>query len=114
MCSQGFLPGFLEGNQPIFERGKESLSQRGICLGFISEHQIEWRCSSGVMWGRVVLKLCSGKEVKPRFRTVGTKYAEVCFYFLVGTFSLSIGLWVVGGGEFDVILKESCQFTGKG
>ena len=59
------------------------------------------------MWGRVVLKFGSGEEVKPGFGVVGTKDAEVCFYFLIGAFRLSISLGVVGSGESDVILEES-------
>ena len=60
------------------------------------------------MEGGVMLELGSREEIKPTFVVVGTKDSKVCFDFLIGTFSLSIGLGVVGSGEFHVILEESC------
>ena len=59
------------------------------------------------MWGGVVLKFGSREELKPGSRVVGAKDAEISFYFLVGAFGLSIGLRVIRGGEFDIVLEES-------
>ena len=58
------------------------------------------------MWGRVVLKFGSRKEVQPGFGVVGAKDAEVRFYLLISAFSLSVSLRVIGGGEFDIVLEE--------
>ena len=50
-------------------------------------------------------------------RVVGTEDVEIGFEFLIGLFSLSVGLRVVGGGEFDVIFqvmgKLSCEYRGE-
>ena len=60
------------------------------------------------------MKLSSGKEVCPFLRVVGTEDAKICFNFLIGSFSLSVSLWVICSGEFNIIVKESCQFSGEG
>ena len=60
------------------------------------------------MWDRVIMKLSSGKEVCPFLRVVGVEDAKICFNLLIGFFHLSICLWVVCGGEFDIIVKELC------
>ena len=61
-----------------------------------------------------MVKLSSGKKVRPFLRVVGTEDAEVCFNLLIGSFYLSICLRVIRGGEFDIVVEESCQFSGKG
>ena len=61
-----------------------------------------------------MVKLSSGEKVRPFPRVVGTEDAEVCFNFLIGSFCLSIHLRVIRSGEFDIIVEESCQFSGKG
>ena len=66
------------------------------------------------MWGRVVLKFGSRKEIKPGFRVVGAEDAKICFYLLIGAFRLSICLGVIGSGEFDIVLEESGQLSSKG
>ena len=43
-------------------------------------------------------------------RVVGAEDAEIGFKFLIGLFSLSVGLRVVGGEEFDVIFQETGEF----
>ena len=49
----------------------------------------------------------------PGLRVVSTEDVEIGFEFLIGSFGLSIGLRVVGSGEFDVIFQEmgklSCE-----
>ena len=59
------------------------------------------------MRGGVVLKFGCREEIKPGSRVVGAKDTEICFDFLVGTFGLSVGLRVICGGEFDIVLEES-------
>ena len=44
-------------------------------------------------------------------RVVGTEDAEIGFEFLIGSFGLSIGLRMVGGGEFDIIFQEMGEFS---
>ena len=54
-----------------------------------------------------MMKLSGGKEVCPFPWVVGIEDAEICFNFLIGLFHLSICLWVICGGEFDIIVEES-------
>ena len=61
-----------------------------------------------------MMKLSSGKEVCPFPRIVGTEDAKICFNLLIGSLSLSICLRVICGGKFDIIVEESCKFSGKG
>ena len=44
---------------------------------------------------------------------VGTENVKICFNFLIGSFCLSVCLRVIHGGEFDIVVEESCQFSGK-
>ena len=53
------------------------------------------------------MKLSSGKEVRPFPRVIGTEDAKVSLNFLISSFRLSIGLRVISGGEFDVVLEEA-------
>ena len=41
-------------------------------------------------------------------RVIGAEYAEIGFEFLISSFSLSVGLRVVGGGESYVVVEETC------
>ena len=59
------------------------------------------------MWNGVMMKLSGGKEVHPFLRVVGTEDAKICFNLLIGSFCLSICLWVICSGEFDIIVEES-------
>ena len=49
-----------------------------------------------------------GKELHPFSRVVGAEDAEIGLEFLIGSFSLSIGLRMVGRGESYVIVEEAC------
>ena len=53
------------------------------------------------------MKLSSGKEVRPLLRVVGAENMKICFNLLIGSFRLSISLWVICSGEFDIIVEES-------
>ena len=55
-----------------------------------------------------MVKLSGGEKVCPFPRVVGTEDAEICFNLLIGSFCLSIRLRVIRGGEFDIIVEESC------
>ena len=49
-----------------------------------------------------------GKELHPFSRVVGAEDAEISLKFLIGSFGLSIGLRMVGGGESYVVVEETC------
>ena len=66
------------------------------------------------MWGRVVLELSGREEFRPASGVVGTKYSKVGFNLLIGSFSLSVGLWMIGGGEFNIVFEESGEFSSQG
>ena len=62
------------------------------------------------MWGGIVLEFGSREEVWPTLGIVGTEDSKIGFNFLVGSFCLSVGLWVVGSGESDIVLEELSKF----
>ena len=55
-----------------------------------------------------MMKLSSGKKVRPFSGVVGAENVKICFNLLIGLFRLSICLRVIHGGEFDIIVEESC------
>ena len=77
-------------------------------MRFIAIEEGEWRCFGGAVWGRVMVEFCRGEELCPFSWVIGAEYAEIGFEFLIGSFSLSIGLKVVGGGELYVVVEEVC------
>ena len=65
------------------------------------------------MGDRIVLEFSGSKELGPVVRVVGTEDMEIGFYFLIGSFGLSVGLWMVGSGKTNIIFKESGKYSGK-
>ena len=61
-----------------------------------------------------MVELGGGEELHPFSWVIGAEYAEIGFEFLIGSFSLSIGLRMVGSGESYVVVEEACQFFCKG
>ena len=49
----------------------------------------------------------------PGLRVVGAEDAEIGFEFLICLFGLSVGLRVVGSGEFNIIFQETGEFSCK-
>ena len=49
-----------------------------------------------------------GKELHPFSWVIGAEDAKISLEFLIGSLSLSVGLWVVGGGESNVVIEETC------
>ena len=47
-------------------------------------------------------------------RIMGAEDPKIGFNFLIGSFSLSIHLGVVGRGEANVVLKDTGKFMSKG
>ena len=66
------------------------------------------------MGNGVVLEFGRGKELRPLVRIIGAEDTEISFDFLIGSFSLSISLGVIGSGEVDIIFEKSSKFSGKG
>ena len=60
------------------------------------------------MRGRVVVEFGGGKELYPFGWVVGTEDVEIGLEFLIGLFSLSVSLRVVGGGELYIVVEEAC------
>ena len=90
----------LDGREGSF--GNDS----GKRMEFIAHHEEEWRLvGDGV---RVVImgEFCKGNVLCPGSRIGATENPKVSFHFLVNTFSFSIGLRVISGGEGKLIAKE--------
>ena len=60
------------------------------------------------MWGRVMVEFGGGEELHPFSRVIGAEDTEIGLEFLIGSFSLSIGLRVVGSGESYVVVEKAC------
>ena len=50
----------------------------------------------------------------PRGWVISAVHPQVGFDFLIHTFSFSIGLWVISGGEGKVISEDSSEFLCEG
>ena len=55
-----------------------------------------------------MMEFGGGKELHPFSQVVGAKDVEISLEFLIGLFSLSVGLRVVCSGESYVIIEEAC------
>ena len=60
------------------------------------------------MWGRVMVEFSGGKELHPFSWVIGAEDAEIGLEFLIGSFSLSVSLRMVGSGESYVIIEKAC------
>ena len=49
-----------------------------------------------------------GKELHPFSWVIGAEDVEVSLKLLIGSFGLSVGLRMVGGGESYVVVEETC------
>ena len=59
------------------------------------------------------MKPSGGKKVHPFPGVIGAENAKICFNLLIGSFRLSVCLRVICGGEFDIVVEELCQLSGK-
>ena len=59
-------------------------------------------------------KFCRGEEPSPFPRVMSAEDPEIGFNLLIGSFSLSVSLGVVGRGEANVVFKDASEFTSKG
>ena len=55
-----------------------------------------------------MVKFSGGKELHPFSQVIGAEDAEIGLKFLIGSFSLSVSLRMVGSGESYVIIEEAC------
>ena len=60
-----------------------------------------------------MVEFCRRKELYPFSWVVGTKDAEICFKLLIGSFSLTISLRMIGSREVNIILEEMSKFLDK-
>ena len=60
------------------------------------------------MQSGVVVEFGRGEELYPFSRVIGAEDAEIGLEFLIGSFSLSVSLRVVGGGESYIVVEEAC------
>ena len=67
-------------------------------MGIISEEERKGGNLGQTMGDRIVLEFGGGKELGPLVRIIGTKDTEISFYFLIGSFGLSVGLGMIGSG----------------
>ena len=68
-------------------------------MGFISHHEIERGLIGDGMRAMVVSEFCVGDRFGPRCGVVAAKDTKIGLDFLIDSFRLTVGLWVVGGGE---------------
>ena len=66
------------------------------------------------MGGGIVLEFSGSEETGPRLRIVGAEDSKIGFDFLVSAFGLSVSLRMVGGGEADIVMEESGEFSSEG
>ena len=59
-------------------------------------------------------KFCRGKESSPFPRVVSAEDPEIGFNLLIGLFSLSVSLGVVGRGKANIVFKDTSKFSSKG
>ena len=61
----------------------------------------------------VVGEFDKGNVLSPGSRVRAAEDPKISFYFLVNTFSFSISLRVIGGGEGKFVTEECSQFLSK-
>ena len=83
-------------------------------MGFISHHEIERRLVCHRMRAVIMRKFVMGDILGPGSWVVSTEDSEISFDLLVYSFSFSIGLWVISGGEGKVVFEEFPQFLSEG
>ena len=54
-----------------------------------------------------MVKFGGRKKLSPFGWVVGTEDSEIGFKFLIGSFSLSVGLRMIGSGESDIVIEKT-------
>ena len=78
-----------------FKGRDECLAERGVHARIISEKEREGRDLRRAVGNRVVLEFGRDEEFRPLVRIICTKDTKISFNFLIGSFSLSVGLGMV-------------------
>ena len=105
MSSEGFVAGGGEGFKTGFYCGNRGIGDhRGKGTGFISHYEIERELVRDGMRVVIVSEFCMGDRFGPRCRIIAAEDTKVGFNFLVDSFSFTIRLGVIGGGEGKVIM----------
>jgi hypothetical protein len=65
------------------------------------------------MWNGVMDELSRRQELGPIMGVVGTKDPKIGFYFLIGSFGLTVGLRMISGRKTDIIMEDSGKFSGE-
>ena len=55
-----------------------------------------------------MVEFSGGKELHPFSQVIGAEDTEIGLEFLIGSFSLSVSLRMVGSGELYVVFEEAC------
>jgi hypothetical protein len=63
------------------------------------------------MWDGVMDKFSRRQELGPIMGFVGTEDLKIGFYFLIGSFSLTVSLRMISGREADIIVEDSGEFS---
>ena len=106
MGGQGFLSGFIKDRKSSFKGWEEGLPKRGVRVRFMAIEEGKWRFLGGAMGGGIVVEFGSREELCPRCRVIGTKDTKINLKFLIGSFSLSIDLGVIGSGQLNIVFQE--------
>ena len=114
MGGDGFLPSFGEKGETFLQFGEEGLSDFWIGTGFVAHHERKRGGISDGMGGGVVCKFRHGKKFGPFRRLIFGKDPKVCFKLLVDPFRFAISLGVISGGEGDVVIEKTSEFSCKG
>ena len=78
-------------------------------VGMVALVGEEWRDTRSIAWGVVVGKLRERQEFGPVVLLIVAVNSEVLLESLVSTFRLSVGFWVVSGGEVQVHTESLAQ-----
>ena len=78
-------------------------------VGMVALVGEEWRDTRSIAWGVVVGKLRERQEFGPVVLLIVAVNSEVLLESLVSTFRLSVGFWVVSGGEVQVHAESLAQ-----
>ena len=115
MSGEGFVAGGGEGFKAGFHCGNGSIGDhRGKSTGFISHHEIERRLVGDRMGAVVVGEFSMGDRFGPRCGIIAAKDTKVGFDFLIDPFRFAVRLWVIGGGEREIVVEESSELSSEG
>ena len=59
-------------------------------------------------------EFCVGDPFGPRCGIIAAKDSKVGFDFLIDPFRFAVGLWVIGGGEREVVVEEFSELSSEG